>query len=317
MAIILPDPQHIASAKQVALEQGLEPETVEAVLGIASEFYHKEQRQDHVRMTEQSMADLGVLYKYRSTDSEYNWQLLENQEIYFADPTSFNDPFDSNLKLRFDLLSEEELRARFKAVVERQWPGDGEFLRKGRIDRYIARIQNPTIHDEAMKLWMDRLTTKIRVFCVCPDRANILLWSHYANNHRGFAVGFDSKGMYEFWKENHIFLLGHVAYRDTYPILLPPAEDDIITKQDIITSIMNIKSRVWAYEKEVRLTLFDRPEKIPFKAELIKEVVLGCKIDSNSEHRMMRVMEEKYPHAAVYRARLSRDAFALEFDRVK
>lgn len=317
MPIILPDPKHIADTRQAALELGIDSKIIQQVLAIASQFYHDEQSLEHPKMTKESLLALGMLYKYRNPDFEYNWELLEEQKIYFASPKSFNDPFDSNLKLRFDLLSEEELRIRFDEQVKIKYPGAGFFLRKPQVDEYIARVYDPVTHDAAMTKWTERFTDKLRMFCICPDRANILLWSHYANNHKGFAVGFDPERFYDFWVEKKGFLLGHVAYRNEYPILLPPKDNDNEIKQDILVSVTNIKSKIWSYEKEVRMTIFDGPEKLEFDAELILEVVMGCNIEDKHRDRILKVVAEKYPHANVYKAKLSRDAFALDFDKIR
>jgi len=314
---MLPDPQHIIKAREAALELGIEEDAIQKVLAIASQFYHDEQSKEHPKMTRESLAALGILYKYRNPDFDYNWEILEDQKIYFADPKSFNDPFDSNIKLRFDLLEVDELRKRFDRQVKIQQPGAGYFLRKPQVDRYIANVYNPVTHDAAVSKWIESFTGKMRMFCICPDKANILLWSHYANNHKGFAIGFDPNKFYDFWSVNKGFLLGHIAYRNEYPILLPPADTDIETKQDIVVTVTNVKSKIWSYEQEVRMTVFDGPEKLSFDAELITEIVIGCKTNPKHKDRILDIVAAKYPHASVYQAKLSRDSFALDFDKIR
>ena len=42
----------------------------------------------------------GKLYKYRRFDSNgHSLEILKNQELYCAEPSSFNDPFDCRLRL--------------------------------------------------------------------------------------------------------------------------------------------------------------------------------------------------------------------------
>lgn len=44
------------------------------------------------------------LYKYYSLDSSNTWSNLINNEVYFSDPISFNDPFDCNMGISDDEL---------------------------------------------------------------------------------------------------------------------------------------------------------------------------------------------------------------------
>ena len=83
-----------------------------------------------------------------------------------------------------------------------------------------------------------------------------------------------------------------------------------------MTNVMNVKSCVWEYEQEIRMTMFDGPQKARFESDLIKEIVIGCKMEPKHQERLLRIAAEKYPHASVYRAKLSRGEFALELDKL-
>ena len=51
-----------------------------------------------------------------------------------------------------------------------------------------------------------------RIYCLTPIPNNILMWSHYADNHKGICLEFDTS----------IRLFGtarEVDYRETYPLL--------------------------------------------------------------------------------------------------
>ncbi|SHJ23736.1 Protein of unknown function [Hymenobacter daecheongensis DSM 21074] len=268
-------------------------------------------------MTEQDIIDLGILYKYRDACYERNWGILENQELYFPTPSSFNDPFDSNILIRFDLVSEDEQRKIVADYIRAKYPNEGSNLRAPRVAQVMESMNDPEQHDRANKTWTENLTQHTRMFCVCPDRGNILLWSHYGNNHSGFAIGFDPKEMLQVWKDNQGFLLGRVRYEDEYPVILPPKASNALTKQATLIKMLNVKSSIWAYEKEVRLTMFKGPEKAAFKSELITEVVLGCKISDDHQQRLLKLMDERYPHATVLKVKLRRGEFALDFDQLR
>jgi len=49
-----------------------------------------------------------TLYKYRDWSNRFHRRLISNQELYFAKPSDFNDPFDGNIPIRWDLMTEED-----------------------------------------------------------------------------------------------------------------------------------------------------------------------------------------------------------------
>ena len=268
-------------------------------------------------MTEEILASYGTLYKYRDADNSWSWATLTNQELYLANPREFNDPFDANVLLRYDLAPKEFKRKICENYITEVHPGAGQFLREKLMATLLERMDNPAIHDAAMQRWIDSLISKIRMVCLCPDRDNILLWSHYAKNHTGFAIGFDAVQLYALWRTNNGFILGHVLYREEYPVLYPPNIDDMDAREKIITIIMNIKSHIWEYEKEIRLTMFNGPQKANFAPDLINDIALGCNIKPENQRKILKIVDEQYPHATVRRAKLRRGAFALDFDRLR
>ena len=58
------------------------------------------------RVTEKELPK--TLFKYRSWGNSYHQKLLTERTIYFAKPSEFNDPFDGNISIRWDLLTYED-----------------------------------------------------------------------------------------------------------------------------------------------------------------------------------------------------------------
>jgi hypothetical protein len=309
------DPQFITLAREAAIVAGLDPEVANTALDFAAFAYQERYNGPHKVMTEALLAEHGVLYKYRDAMDEHHWSILEKKELWFANPSTFNDPFDSNIQMRYDLLPAEDLEIMIKNAAKVIHPHGGCFLIQGEMGRIKEAIMDPTRHDAAMRQWME-WARKMRVFCVCPEKNNILLWSHYSFNHTGFAIGFDPMQLYSLCGANGGFQTGHVAYRENYPVLLPPRENDDDAKREIITNVMNVKSRIWSYEKEIRFTMVDGPQKVSFSVDLIKEIVIGCKMVLKNQDRLLRIANESYPHAAIYRAHLNREKFALDFNKL-
>lgn len=83
----------------------------------------------------------------------------------------------------------------------------------------------------------DELVLNYRIFCTTEQYNNALMWAHYADKHTGFCVGYKKDDI-----ENVSTKLQKVIY-SSQPY-------DIKTKPD--ESILFIKSKEWAYEKEWR-----------------------------------------------------------------
>ncbi|ELY1972882.1 DUF2971 domain-containing protein, partial [Aeromonas salmonicida] len=71
---------------------------------------------------------------------------------------------------------------------------------------------------------------------------NILMWSHYAQSHEGFVIGFNSQHSY------FNFGVSEIEYSEKRPFLNP-----LQGRQD--ASLFRTKSIDWAYEQEVRKSM--------------------------------------------------------------
>jgi hypothetical protein len=98
------------------------------------------------------------IYKYKPIN-KYSLEILINRELYFPKTNEFNDPFDGRL-LPSDFINE---------LKELGYAGGEE---------EIAR------HDDFVK---DRINSfgVLSLSRVCNDA---LMWSHYADAHKGFCL---------------------------------------------------------------------------------------------------------------------------------
>ncbi len=105
-----------------------------------------------------------------------------------------------------------------------------------------------------------------------------LLWAHYADSHRGIALGFDVP-------DHLLFEIKYLRNR-----IKPPSDVDSSPKamEDLIYSLLSSKHKEWAYEEEYRLV---RPlanclsEDGKYFAPLnettiLREVILGARYES-------------------------------------
>jgi hypothetical protein len=119
------------------------------------------------------------LFKYR-TINEYTLAFLRTGAAYFSSPTEFNDPFDTRFVQR-DLRDQQQ-----KLESEREAQGtDAALLGVAMMKVFEREHQAGTV--------------KTRIFCVSEIVDSVLMWSHYADSHRGICVVLEAEEKGEAW----------------------------------------------------------------------------------------------------------------------
>ena len=184
------------------------------------------------------------------------------------------------------------------------------------------------------------LNDAARITCFSETNDNLLMWSHYADSHKGFCVEYDLKLLNR--KDDvlkHIFPIVYQKQRtikaDIQSIIEQIAELDqaIIQDSDYNTDYLNCllpmfvtKGVYWEYEKEWRViyTKLEKYQKymnisnIPF--ECITGIYLGHRIDSLIKEIILESAErlsKKVDHnISVYESRLSNTEYKLNFIKI-
>jgi hypothetical protein len=129
------------------------------------------------------------LYRYRSMKSRELEGIFTNQEIYLPNPTFFNDPFECrpNLIVHEGRLSKE----RYIRESVRRARINGNLL-KHQEHKYITNLRMILNDIESMNKIYEDFIIKIGVYCLSAINDDILMWSHYAEGHRGMCLEFDT-----------------------------------------------------------------------------------------------------------------------------
>jgi len=172
--------------------------------------------------------------------------------LYFRDPTKFNDPFDC-LVLLDGRASKEGWIAR---CLEKGIALDeAQELLSESIKLGLFQEENGILvfcpDDEDLEIlkremhWDLRRKSIPRVCCFSKNDKSILMWSHYANEHRGICLCFQfGKG----WISNNIRKVEYVD--EIYP--LEAFDKNIESK---VRKSLYKKFSVWEYEQEYRILL--------------------------------------------------------------
>lgn len=190
--------------------------------------------------------------------------------------------------------------------------------------------------DEEMPAWNRKvesilhakLPTLLGVLCLSGSGQNALMWSHYADSHRGALIEFDENHSTFKRRRSHADDLGHfrhVSYSDTRPHI------NAMSGEQVFVQLALTKALDWAYEQEQRLlwplTMADRHD--PTETETIhlldvppnavKSVTVGCRAPATFVERVAAALSavDEAVHVKVYQAAVDDDAFKLNYKAVR
>lgn len=257
-----------------------------------------------------------TLYKYVTVDRV---DIFHHSMIRFTQPSALNDPFElcpliesllpdemvgDILEPNFQLL-EEALRSLYRSKPEafNSRLSEDEVVEIVRINpdfqrqiyqgfgpqlRYFLKMLLPN----AKSTMKDVMHKKIGILSLSEDNDNILLWSHYADSHRGFTIEFNSQ--HEFFDrkrgpKDELYHLRKVRYsnRTNEGKTLCDIDGD---------ELLCSKSLQWQYEKEWRVLCRLEDASRSFKSDSdeihlfdlpldsITGVILGANISSINQN---------------------------------
>ncbi len=248
---------------------------------------------------------MNLVYKYlppRRID------ILRKCQIRFTSPAAFNDPFES-LPVMMEYKAQQ-----LRAIEEKE----GKTFREG-TEEETRYYRNAVINLEA-----ENTPTFFGTFyglqCFSKVKDSLLMWSHYADAHRGFVIGFDADN--GFFAPGYLSVEGlkAVGYSTGRYVLPERGFSDIANnKEEMAKAIAKLcftKSIKWAYEKEMRLLAPANEANdnfYPLPSDAIREVILGIRITENDRKEIADLLKAKYSHATLLQAKVNPEQFALDF----
>jgi hypothetical protein len=150
------------------------------------------------------------------------------------------------------------------------------------------------------------------LICFSKSWKNPVLWGHYADKHRGIALGFDVP-------ED---ILQEVFYaQEPSKIEFEEIDGKMSVKPAVIKCLMSTKFADWKYEDEMRLFVSLDPTTrenglhfLDFSEELqLREVILGsnCELPINA---IQKLVSNVMPEIAVIKARIAFETFSVVAD---
>ncbi len=239
-----------------------------------------------------------IVYKYRSWKDQYHKNILLKNQLYFSSPSDFNDPFDCRIPEDYSLLNSNEKIDAFLTKMRIDHINKGSF-QEGDIEEMLKKfefkLRNDVskIQDEYNSLYFSSIDEYFGIVSLSERWNSILMWSHYADYHKGFCVGFSEEKL----TQNFECASGPVFYPsdNTFP-RLDPIRDFLNT----FPVQSHTKSNEWQYEKEYRLVklFYPNPPSIndriqTFSDDNISEVIIGLNASEQTKKEIISLSKEK------------------------
>lgn len=254
-----------------------------------------------------------TLYKYRTWSDKNHQSCLKNNELFFASPSDINDPFDFKISLDYRLLDTDEKKEQYidKLLndIKRVMKKDIDFEVERR--ELINRLKNDPgqMEREYQASNSKAMDLKSGVISLSERWDSILMWTHYAEGHKGFCIGLNRKKLQ---KSDFFGVFGPVKYSDDFP-KIDPLNTDIFGTAMIQT---HTKAKEWSYEKEIRLSQI-WPDRIPsiqdrlvhFPTDFITEIILGLNIPLTHQQEIVEISQRK--GISVFKVEKARQSFSI------
>lgn len=238
------------------------------------------------------------LYKYRPINSFID-SIISKSSFWFARADSFNDPFDCNLTESRNIKLVD-----FKAYISKL--NIPQSVVKDNID--LAKRNPSKIRDQAMSS-RSKTINSYGLLSLSQNYDSILMWSHYAENHKGLVIELDLL-------EDPEFFLSplKVKYQETYePVNFFGRTTDL----EYIKYILATKSSDWDYEQEIRI-LKDSFGEFSFKKSVINKVFFGCRCSDIDKKRIKGLFKSNgYKNVKFFESKEVYGKFKLNFNKYK
>jgi hypothetical protein len=227
--------------------------------------------------------------------------MLKNRELYFSDPKHFNDPADCRIGIYDALNAAVNLAEKEDSTVK------NKLQKLGALDSLFRQIENDV--------------KRSAVFSLSKEENNVLMWSHYADSHQGFSIGFSlSSEFTKCNKKNAIIGTEEVYYSKDNPFVSyfiefakcekPPEWKEFW--QSLISLGLVAKSCAWKYEDEVRI-IRGMPGKVNYSPDELREVIFGLNLAPKKRQRIKNLLSgSQWNHVQMKEVIREHDGFKLK-----
>ncbi|MFI5323501.1 MAG: DUF2971 domain-containing protein [Thermodesulfobacteriota bacterium] len=264
------------------------------------------------------------LYKFSGWELDRNKKLLTQHQIFLSSIDNFNDPFENLVPIDYKKFSPNDWIDKIIEVNSRSgiYKNFSEAEKKAHASAdYLEQLRKGRFnYDEISRTGYEYRKDNFAVYCLSATKANLLLWSHYSNSHKGICIAYDTEQLLNFLESNYRedaneISLEKVNYYRRFPFY---DARNINDPYEYMLKSLVTKSIDWEYEIEYRLISNVGKTNFPVDLQdgIISEVIMGARMKEVHTNEIIQFLQQKKSQIKLYKAEISNRRFALSFERV-
>ncbi|HEX7516475.1 MAG TPA: DUF2971 domain-containing protein [Chthoniobacterales bacterium] len=291
------------------------------------------------------------LYKYmecvRDGKDSGALRFFKSGMMRFTQPVEFNDPFEMQpfvKGLADEPAIEKQVSEQFESTLESElakFLGGFTSQQRALVDSVISkdqllgavRKQSPQLLGLVKLLERfatplvsrriyDTVNENLGALCLTEEPVNLLMWAHYADQHKGAVIEFDAQ---------HGFFNKRVGPKDDFrhfrPVTYAQQRPAVFLSDSDAIDFFYFKSTEWGYEHEWRLIVplvdcNERKERTPpdlpiclfhVPPECVLSVILGCRTPEREKLKLVKAVRSNpaFRHVAFEQAEPDKQVFEL------
>ena len=248
------------------------------------------------------------LYKFEKLNVQ-TLRNLKNAQIYFNTPASFNDPFDCSALDVSAMLTDDKVVETYKwHLKNNNIQVDSEINSIKDVPQKIVD-QTHEVFEESFTKQQDEILNKKGCTCFSELNDNILLWSHYADGHKGICLEFDTSSPL-FSKARKVDYSSEFPKIDPVKFLYGSHEESVEEGQKPLFT----KYEYWSYEKEWRLFHKEPNKAYGYSVKTLNSIYFGLAADPADIEVVCLTLQGQSQDIKFYRAHKDKLKYALWFE---
>jgi len=271
---------------------------------------------------------------FRYYHAEHARAVLKDLEIRTAIPNTLNDPFELSPNIDASQFTQKrcETFLRQDHNVEMWYQREGRqrgFTSKKVFKRWYLKDlprraamllpKVPTNVERVRRNFANDFSRNWRLICASRIADSILMWSHYAANHTGVVLEFETA-------EPPFSAIGKYILSVDYSEKKPDyvhwnREQDF---QNELFAVATTKAAAWKYEQEIRIiivasrTTLRETRYLPVTSGSITGVYLGCRISAIDRAAIRTALNRAhFQHVCLRQAELDQAEYALTLEDIR
>ncbi len=244
--------------------------------------------------------------------------LIVNNQLYFSSPCLFNDPQDTHFKISF---SKPALY--YQKILKRLTNSDSckqlliqILLNKN--SKYSSEAPQFSL-EELVKIYSSKFKTYYLLACFSERNDSVIMYSHYADNHKGICLEFDQDDLIT---DKEICEFVEVVY--SKKVFTVDYFEFIKEKNHL--KCYSTKHKDWAYEKEVRCLInnINFKEKrndntgklVNINSSAIKSIIMGNNMKPDQKNVLKNILRGIQFQGKLFQAIIKNNDYGIDFEEM-